>query len=483
MISARSAALPVAFPYRQTYCGNARAPTTAMESTEDLIMAAVSVPGDSTPQDAGAAAHKQGAPRRAVFLHTGWRTAGTWLWSRFREMPGVEAYYEPLHEGLERISLARIHSLSWHQWASGHPVLARPYFHEFAPLLRPERGGVERYRAEFAIKDFFADASTPLPDLQAYVASLLGFADRRCRQPVLKFCRSIGRVGWMQHNFPGAVHVVVVRNPAAQFASALHQHQRHANPYFLVMPLLVLSHNWNNPRVMQAVNHFGVRLPLMSVDRSRGVAEPAWREHLRRTGPEDWYRGFLAFWVLAMLSIPATVDCVLDSELLTLSDHYREVSQRDLATLTGIPIDFGHDPHSIDIPAGIGITRTVAHGCHQAVETFLIACKGPGWRDTALGARIGAMLACADLAAMDGGATLIMRSVHEMSTRDKLRERAAAVERELSAVYDSVSWRITTPLRRTNARLGALLCKRTALLGSMTTFSAALAAWWSDLPF
>ena len=150
-------------------------------------MAAVSASGESTAQDAGAAARNQVTLRRPVFLHTGWRTAGTWLWSRFREMPGVEAYYEPLHEALERISLARIHSLSWDQWASGHPALARPYFHEFAPLLRPERGGVERYRAEFAIKDFFADARTPLPDLRAYVALLLDFADRRRRQPVLKF--------------------------------------------------------------------------------------------------------------------------------------------------------------------------------------------------------------------------------------------------------------------------------------------------------
>jgi hypothetical protein len=454
-----------------------------MEPAEDLIMAAVTTAGDAILHDAGVPAHHQLPCPRPVFLHTGWRTAGTWLWSRFREMPDVEAYYEPLHEVLEGITLARIHSFSWDQRASGHPALAQPYFHEFAPLLRPGCGGVERHRADFAIKDFFADALTPLPDLRAYIELLLDFADRRHRQPVLKFCRSVGRVGWMQHNFPDAAHVVVVRNPAAQFASALHQHQRHGNPYFLVMPLLVLSHNWNNPRVMQAVDHFGVRLPLMSVDRSRGVAEPAWREHLRRTGPEDWYRGFLAFWALGMLSIPATVDCVLDSELLTLSDHYRKVSQQDLATLTGIAIDFGDDPHSIEVPAGIGTTRTVAHRCLQAVETFLAACKGSAWRDTSLGARIGAMLAYADLVAMDGSATLIMRSVSETSTRDKLRERAAAVERELSAVYDSISWRITTPLRRANARLHGFLRKQTALLTPTTAFGAALAAWWADLPF
>jgi hypothetical protein len=446
-------------------------------------MAAVTTAAGATPQEAGILARHQLASARPVFLHTGWRTAGTWLWSRFREMPGVEAYYEPLHEVLERISPTRVRSFSWDQWASGHPVLTRPYFYEFAPLLRSGRGGVEGYRAEFAITDFFADALTPLPDLRAYVASLLDFADQRRRQPVFKFCRSIGRVGWMQHNFPEAVHVVVVRNPATQFASALHQHQRHANPYFLVMPLLVLSHNRNNPRVMQAVDHFGVRLPLMSVDRSCGTAASAWREHLRRTGPEDWYRGFLAFWALAMLSIPATVDCVLDSELLTLSDHYRKVSQQDLARLTGIAIEFGEDSHSIDIPPGIGTTRSVAHRCLRAVETFLTACKGSAWRDTALGARIGAMLAYADLVAMDGSATLIMRSVNEVSARDKLRERATAVERELSTVYDSVSWRMTTPLRRTNARLGVLLRKRSALFGPMMAFSAALAAWWSDLPF
>jgi hypothetical protein len=45
---------------------------------------------------------------KAVFLHAGYRTAGTWLWSCFRRLNEVTAYYEPLHEMLSTIDSANL---------------------------------------------------------------------------------------------------------------------------------------------------------------------------------------------------------------------------------------------------------------------------------------------------------------------------------------------------------------------------------------
>jgi hypothetical protein len=111
-------------------------------------------------------------------------------------------------------------SLRADTWSSHHPRLTRPYYHEYAPLLRNGTPGVDGFRRAFGAANFFADAAAELPELRAYIAMLLAHAAKQGRQPVLKFCRSIGRVAWMQRNFPGAVHVVVLRNPATQFGSA-----------------------------------------------------------------------------------------------------------------------------------------------------------------------------------------------------------------------------------------------------------------------
>ncbi|MGH1557700.1 hypothetical protein ACRAWD_07315 [Caulobacter segnis] len=39
-----------------------------------------------------------------VFVHSGWRCSSTYVWSRFRALPGVRAYYEPWHEQLARVT-------------------------------------------------------------------------------------------------------------------------------------------------------------------------------------------------------------------------------------------------------------------------------------------------------------------------------------------------------------------------------------------
>ena len=65
-----------------------------------------------------------------VFLHCGWRTRGTWIWNRFREMRGVAGYYEPFSETLAKLRPGSVASFTAESWPSGHRDLARPYFDE-----------------------------------------------------------------------------------------------------------------------------------------------------------------------------------------------------------------------------------------------------------------------------------------------------------------------------------------------------------------
>ncbi len=242
-----------------------------------------------------------------VFLHTGWRTRGTWLWSRFRLQAGTTCFYEPLAEDLATLSPAAIASVDSGGWKSGHPPLHRPYFSEFRPLLKTIVRGVQQHDPEFAVAGFFAEPDAAMPDLRHYIELLLRSAHAKGGQPVLKFCRSLGRIGWMQRNFPQAVHIGLLRNPLAQFISAQRQFQRHDNSYFLAMPLLLLAMHRDVPEVAAALRHLAVALPSLPPQASLRANLNECASHLRSGEASTWYRGFLAYWMATAARIPDTI--------------------------------------------------------------------------------------------------------------------------------------------------------------------------------
>ena len=286
---------------------------------------ALSAVACTEPEESGAGPSDQGR-RRAVFLHTAWRSGGTWLWSRCREQPHVQALYEPLHEQLGRLSSADIRRLRPGSWASNHSDTP-PYFQEYEKMMLPGRRGVPGYRQRFAYERFFLDPDDEDPELEAYLRSLVGAAapGQVC---VLKFCRSLGRTAWLQRRFPGALHAVVIGDPVAQWASAQTLLAVQRNRYFATVPFLVLARNADHPLVRDAIAALDVRLPrLYSPDVAYGM-EACWR-HLRRTGAEEQYRGFLAFWTACGIQALCGGAPVLDARKAA-SDS---VCRRDVETI------------------------------------------------------------------------------------------------------------------------------------------------------
>lgn len=408
-----------------------------------------------------------------VFLHTGWRTRGTWIWSRFRALAGTTCFYEPLSEELATLNPATLESHGPERWPSGHPPLRRPYFAEFRPLLKTAAPGVVRYDPNFAVTGFFAEPDAAMPDLRDYIEQLLRTAQAEGRQPVLKLCRSVGRIGWMQRNFPQAIHIALMRNPLAQFISAQRQLQRHDNPYFLAMPLMLLAAHRDVPEVAAAVRHLAVALPSLPKGAPVHAALAASAAHLRRSEPSARYRGFLAFWLVTAMSIPDTIDAIIDSDLLTCAADYRRQCEIDLATLTGRTVDLGDVLHGCGRDASIlatsGLCRAELWRAHGAAEAFLAEHAGEAWVDSPLLARIGAMLSYAtllgtsplhasDLAPMEqwdavcSEAAALAEDAHRAVSAE---HRAVSAEAQLAAVYASHSWRVTAPLRWLHERLSA----------------------------
>src|ERR1700752_4779331 len=129
----------------------------------DIRLADRSIGGARAPLDVGR--DRRVAPDvarspddlRPVFLHGLWRSGSTYVWSRFRIARGAVCFYEPLHDGLRRLTRERIARDTPHAVnANHHPPMEHPYFAEYAPLIGLR--GVRGYRRRFAY-DRFAPAT------------------------------------------------------------------------------------------------------------------------------------------------------------------------------------------------------------------------------------------------------------------------------------------------------------------------------------
>jgi hypothetical protein len=390
-----------------------------------------------------------------VFLHCGWRTRGTWIWDRLRRIDGVAAYYEPLHEMLASVRSRSLATINGESWPSGHRGLDRPYFDEFRPLLKRNGQGVRGYHTRFATDDFFAAPDAALPELDYYLRRLICAAQERGEQPVLKLCRSVGRIGWMQRHFPEAVHIAVLRNPYTQFASALRQFVLHGNAYFIAMPLLLLAMHRDLPMVNACIRHLGTELPSPPKCHPLRGGLAACEASVRSSHPGAWYRGFLAFWVLTAASMPDTVDLIINSDLLEHSGRYRQQCEFDLATLTGQMVDFG-DASCADCTRKTDATclrRSEFLDAHRAADTFLAEQVGADWADRPGLGDVAMMLTETVRQASCLEGPVLPKTERDFEMMLSAMGRAAWAERALAAVHASRSWQITAPLRWVRNRL------------------------------
>jgi hypothetical protein len=273
-------------------------------------------------------------------------------------------------------------------WQSGHGDV-KPYFAEFAPLLAPGAPGVAGYRRRFAYQRYFLDEWAEDDELRAYVAGLLDAAAEQGKVAVLKFCRSLGRVGWMRRQFPDAQHTVVIRDPVAQFLSSTAQLES-GNRYFLVAALLVLARNGEHPLVQQAASRLGLHLPALPARPGALDFELAWR-HLAPLDEAARYRVFLATWTISAVSALQAEGClVIDADRLASDAGHRAAIDAALehAVGAGFTLNPVREGRSFTPPpyvrqaheAALGLARECGGGLARAALSLIEAkLAGPGW--------------------------------------------------------------------------------------------------------
>ncbi|MFM0503567.1 hypothetical protein PQQ95_24315 [Paraburkholderia caffeinilytica] len=335
------------------------------------------MPNDPVSQPTESA--QQSALKQGVFLHTGWRSAGTWVWSRLRALDSVTGFYEPLSNVLADLSLADV-SASRPTLTSGHPPLAAPYFEEYRPFLEEGARGVAGYRKRFGTDRFSSAPDGEFPALQAYLANLCERTAEHGSVPVFKFCRSSGRLPWLKHAFPQAMHVAVLRNPASQFASGWLLNQQWSNPFFVAAPFRVLGLNQTEPLVRQAIDICGVSLPPAAPTSDDAYAVAC--EHYARTAQGDnAYRAFVALWILCALRMADGVDLMVDIDRLGQSRDYAAGLRAGFEAQTGLSPDFSSARDLLEetrrsAARMVGIDGRSMRAVHSAALKFLKTQNG-----------------------------------------------------------------------------------------------------------
>jgi hypothetical protein len=247
-------------------------------------------------------------------------------------------FYEPLSNVLAELSLDDV-SACRPTLTSGHPPLAAPYFAEYQPLLRADVRGVAGYSKRFGTDRFGRAPDAEFPALQAYLNRLTELAAQQGRSPVFKFCRSSGRLPWLKHAFPQAMHAVVLRNPASQFASGWLLRQQWSNAFFVAAPFRVLGLNQSEPLVRQAIEACGVSLPPVPLTSDDAYAIAC--EHYAQSAEgNNAYRAFVALWALCALRMAEGVDLVIDMDRIGQSRDYAAELRAAFEAQAGVSADF-----------------------------------------------------------------------------------------------------------------------------------------------
>jgi hypothetical protein len=275
--------------------------------------------------------------RPAIFLHGGWRSASTYVWSRFRALPETACFFEPFDERLARCTPKRIGRDTAGSWDSRHPLLGAPYRQEYLPLLRIGGRGVRGYREQLALARYFPSDQGVGPETR-YLSRLFRHARADGKQVVLGLCRSLARSAALRNSM-GGYHIVVRRRPLQQWLSFRSYRQRLPLKYFELCQFLILALAPAGSPAGCFARHMRLpRLPRLAL----GLRSQLQALHaaLHPWSDELSYRAFTAVSLLSHSAAESAADLTLDVDRLGSSPAYRDAVSARIRADSGLALDF-----------------------------------------------------------------------------------------------------------------------------------------------
>jgi hypothetical protein len=274
--------------------------------------------------------------RRPIFLQTGFRSGGTWLWNRFRVHPQTTAFIEPLNELLATLSVELIDKLTTEELQLNHPKLNSPYFEEYRKFIKKGNSGVSGYQVRMGLETYFRDDDEGNPGLREYLAQFISSAESCNTVPVLKFTRALGRAGWLKRHFPTSIQILLLRNPLLQFVSCYSRAVERGNYTFLMMPLFALSRASQIPEFREVIAPLGI--PYVSMTDDVGACFDFYTKLSKDWDVGKSLQGFLLFHMLSFERSIKEAHIAVDLQGLVENLDYRDAIQHEIGAVTGIPV-------------------------------------------------------------------------------------------------------------------------------------------------
>ncbi len=275
----------------------------------------------------------------AIFLHSGWRAASTYVWAKFRQRHDTYCYFEPLNEHLLTLTPEVVDRFVPWSFAN-HPPLDAPYLEEFRPLIGrkgtgSESGfGIRGFPAHLTFGRYCATSDDSLPELENYLADLASLAAHRGRRPVYGFVRTDMRVAWFRAHMSGA-HIFIRREPRRQFLSMLRQAVQ-GNPYFLQRGPVILRHNIDSPAFAPLLS----AIDLAALPDSPGLCEAFRSKRVDEKLLRSLYFIFYFMWRVARQVGEPQCHLAIDIDRLSQGTAYRLDIESRLGDLVKMDISF-----------------------------------------------------------------------------------------------------------------------------------------------
>jgi hypothetical protein len=285
--------------------------------------------------------------KQPVFLHTLFRSGGTYVWSKFRQSSRFTTYYEPFNEILldyRRDQYAQIYEDIRMQMR--HADVKQEYFAEY-PV--DDTGHIAGFRAAFPYERFALSPTEADGELKIYLDYLIATATG---QPVLKFCRSLLRLDWLDNHY-SPLNIAVIRNPRDQWQSF----NSFKPGYFHAIHLLLTAQFAAHPLV-KPLSQLGP-MPIFP----GGMLKPSiefYQLLARHLDHRFLYIIFYHWWCISILELLPRMDVLIDVDQ---EDHH-DLRQAQLQRL-GLDLDLSdcrpqrYESYGLSIPEFERIERAV----------------------------------------------------------------------------------------------------------------------------
>lgn len=427
-----------------------------------------------------------------IFIHSLFRSGSTYLVEVFRRsLANYWCYQEPLHEIFLSQDLSKDLLLQEDNKKASylrHPALSRPYFYEFSFLVNEIK---RLFRKSFPYDLYFLSKLDDCIELKAYLNLLLQNAPAT---PVLQCCRSIGRMEALKQEV-GGIHIFLWRNPWDQWWS-------YKTDFYFDRANILIANALTAPDFIKRLR-FDINLPEFHSDNL--YDEILFAEAHRLTSDAS-YMLFYALWCHAFIVAKPLCDLDINIDMLAVSMEYRDSIVKRLTELGISNLDFSDckvpiSTHSTDDKAFFDSIEERIHGLLQdsgisskqidemltmrhshtvsfSDEHFLQSLMITASRSTKLTRRYETELANlvsrwnsaiealqrAEAAARQASERAVAaetRAEHAEAKAEEAELQAAQAneranqaeanareaEQRLAALYNSISWRITAPLR------------------------------------